>query len=210
MQWPSAAGTDPREPVLAGFIVNRERLLATALANDADIAQIVLQGPPGSGKTVLLAQLANRLGERGDAVAWLSMEPADNDAGQLLTRILAALATVLFRAGSSAAETLSRLAVPRDPDDGFVESVAERLPIGEPLWLLLDDTDAAGGPLDGLPGATARHRGRPSPHGARLPVGAAAASLTAGAHLRGVRARLRLAGVPTRGGSGSLRGTWRG
>jgi LuxR family maltose regulon positive regulatory protein len=142
------------EPALAGFVVERGRLVDTALAAVDGAEQIVLRAPAGSGKTVLLAQLAARLRERGEAVAWLGLEPADNDAGHLLTRLVAALSEGAARAATVADGELARLAAPPgDPvDTGYLRLVADALAADRPAWLLLDDVHALapGRSADGL------------------------------------------------------------
>jgi LuxR family transcriptional regulator, maltose regulon positive regulatory protein len=150
----STLGTGLREPAIGHFVVERGRLVAGALAAADGAEQVVLRAPAGSGKTVLLAQLAAGLRERGDMVAWLGLEPADNDAGHLLTRLVAAVADGAARAAVPADDELARLATPpRDPvDAGYLRLLADALPADSPVWLLLDDVHALspGRAADGL------------------------------------------------------------
>src|SRR6266702_740807 len=66
----------------------------------------LISAPAGFGKTTLLAQW---LAQSGLPVAWLSLEPEDNDPVRFLTYLIAALQTVDCRLGTSALARLRTL-----------------------------------------------------------------------------------------------------
>jgi len=67
--------------------VPRPRLLA-ALDNAMDVSLVLLSAGPGAGKTVLLAEWAQR---RSDQVAWLCPAPDDNEPGRFRALVTSAL-----------------------------------------------------------------------------------------------------------------------
>jgi LuxR family transcriptional regulator, maltose regulon positive regulatory protein len=76
-------------PVARGSVPRVALLDRLAGALDATLVSVV--APPGYGKTALLSQWAARTGHR---VAWLSLEPDDNDPAVLLACIASALGRV--------------------------------------------------------------------------------------------------------------------
>ena len=108
-----------------------ERLLAAPAAR-----LVCVVAPPGYGKTTLLAQWAER---RSGAVAWVSLDPRDNDPAVLLTYLAAALdrvepidpqiARVLASPGAAASASL----VPR-----FVAGLAS---MTRPVTVVLDNLE---------------------------------------------------------------------
>jgi LuxR family transcriptional regulator, maltose regulon positive regulatory protein len=74
-------------PWLRPGIVARTDLVERLLAAPAG-AVVCLVAPPGYGKTTLLAQWAQR---RGDRAGWVTVEPHDNDPAVLLTYLAEAL-----------------------------------------------------------------------------------------------------------------------
>ena len=73
---------------------------------------IFISAPAGFGKTTLLTQW---LAHSDTPVAWLSLEPQDNDSVRFLTYLIAALQTVDAHVGTSALELL-RSAQPTPPE----------------------------------------------------------------------------------------------
>jgi ATP/maltotriose-dependent transcriptional regulator MalT len=63
----------------------------------------LISAPAGFGKTTLLAQW---LVESGTPVAWLSLEPEDNDPTRFLSYLIAALQTLDAQIGTTALELL--------------------------------------------------------------------------------------------------------
>ncbi|WP_454712427.1 LuxR C-terminal-related transcriptional regulator [Cupriavidus nantongensis] len=87
---PALAGTARRG---AMRVVARERLLAR-LTEARRRRCIVLHGPAGCGKTALLKAWRMELLGLGFDVAWLTLEPADNDLTRWLDQLLGCLADV--------------------------------------------------------------------------------------------------------------------
>ncbi len=77
----------------------------------------LISAPAGFGKTTLLAQWLAQSGLPVAPVAWLSLEPEDNDPVRFLTYLIAALQTVDCRLGTSA------LALLRTPKPSPLETV---------------------------------------------------------------------------------------
>lgn len=73
-----------------GGLIERPRLLA--LIDQVETQQITLiKGGAGFGKTTLAVSFANKLLDRGHAVAWLALEADDNEAGRFLRYMVQAL-----------------------------------------------------------------------------------------------------------------------
>ena len=73
-------------------VVPRAALLASTRARAAAARLVLVQAPAGYGKTTLLAQLAGALAtEAKTAVAWVSLDPEDNDCNRLFAAVFAAL-----------------------------------------------------------------------------------------------------------------------
>src|SRR6266487_6204551 len=99
----------------------------------------LISAPAGFGKTTLLAQWLAQSGLPVAPVAWLSLEPEDNDPVRFLTYLIAALQTVDCRLGTSA------LALLRTPQPSPLETVLALLTNdlmvdeAEKIALVLDD-----------------------------------------------------------------------
>ena len=76
-------------PSMPGRLVARQRLFAL-LDNGVRGPVTLVAAPAGAGKTLLLASWAALAAPPGP-VAWLSLDPADNDPGRLWAYVLAAL-----------------------------------------------------------------------------------------------------------------------
>ena len=77
-------------PAASGFAVER-----TAISNQVFLAfgskVVLVRAPPGFGKTTVMAQLFARYRQEGTAVAWLTLDEADNDLPRFLSYVLVAL-----------------------------------------------------------------------------------------------------------------------
>ena len=109
----------------------------------------LVSAPAGAGKTTLLASWGSSRQPPGP-VAWLSLDPADNQAGKFWAYALAALG----RSGAVPGDSpLRALAPPPDPDERFLAPLVSGLAkLPAPVVLVLDDlhsiTDAT--VLEGL------------------------------------------------------------
>ena len=135
---------DPLAPLLAtklhrprprAHLVPRSHLL-DRLQQGVAGALTLVSAPAGFGKTTLLAQW---LASTRASVAWLSLEPEDNEPTRFLTYLIAALQTLDPRLGASA------LALLRPPQPAELETVLTVLANdllrgpGEDFALVLDD-----------------------------------------------------------------------
>jgi LuxR family maltose regulon positive regulatory protein len=123
-------------PVARPGLVARDRLYAT-LASGGSRKLTVLEAPPGSGKTTLVAQWQESERETRP-FAWLSLDEGDNDPAQFWTYVVEALRTVAgsgFGAGAvallSAREDVRTLALPA--------LINELAALDRELVLVLDD-----------------------------------------------------------------------
>jgi ATP/maltotriose-dependent transcriptional regulator MalT len=73
-------------PPMATDTVRRERLLSLA-QTAADVPLTLVSAPAGCGKSTLASQWLGLIGCRS---AWLSLDPADSDLTQFLSKVLAA------------------------------------------------------------------------------------------------------------------------
>ncbi|HVV11482.1 LuxR C-terminal-related transcriptional regulator [Amycolatopsis sp.] len=126
-------------------LVSRPRLLSIL---DRPAAVTLVCAPAGAGKTLLLADWARAHGV--DSVAWVSLDPDDNDDRRFFSAVLAALGTRVPEGNP-----LRELAVPAEPSarPGFLARLAEALDeLPRPLWLVLDDLHelTGPGPIEGL------------------------------------------------------------
>jgi LuxR family transcriptional regulator, maltose regulon positive regulatory protein len=116
-------------------VVPRLRLLET-LRRGSDQRLTLVCAPAGFGKTTLLAEW---LAEPGDArsVAWLSLEPADNDPVTFWTYVVSALQSTVPGVGSSALELLD--ASPLQAELVVTTLLNELGAAPHRVWLVLDD-----------------------------------------------------------------------
>ena len=121
-------------PVPSTRTIARTRLLARLDAAVVRPLTLVSAGP-GWGKTELVAHWAHH-GDRPGPVAWLALEPDDDDPARLWTHLLVALR----RSGATAGSPLESLQPPVDLDGTFVDRVVEGLAErSAPVVLVLED-----------------------------------------------------------------------
>jgi LuxR family transcriptional regulator, maltose regulon positive regulatory protein len=92
--------TKLRPPSRRGRLVERPALLQRLSAQPRPRLALI-QAPAGFGKSSLLSQLYHSLRADGEAAAWLSVDPADNDCSRFLQHLIAALELlgIAFAAG---------------------------------------------------------------------------------------------------------------
>jgi LuxR family maltose regulon positive regulatory protein len=122
-------------PRLRARLVTRSHL-TQHLQQGMEQAVTLISAPAGFGKTTLLAQW---IAERGLPVAYLSLEPEDNDPVRFLSYVIAALRVVDAHLGATA---LARLGTPQPPPPETVMALLSndlvRSTTGE-FALVLDD-----------------------------------------------------------------------
>src|SRR5215218_4610733 len=122
-------------PWLRPGIVARTELVERLLVASAG-AVVCVVAPPGYGKTTLLAQWAQR---RGDRVGWVTVDPHDNDPAVLLTYLAVALDRIapidldIFKLLASPASHVAPTVVPR--------LAAAMSATTEPVTLILDHVE---------------------------------------------------------------------
>src|SRR5215472_5101539 len=141
---PSARPGGSRDPLLFTKLhVPRPRVqlvprfhLIKRLHQGMECVLTLVSAPAGFGKTTLLAQW---LAERNAPVAWLSLEPEDNDPVRFLTYLVAALQTVDAHLGVTALELL-RTQEPPPPETVVALLTHDLLRfLAEDVALVLDD-----------------------------------------------------------------------
>ncbi|MYS24278.1 LuxR family transcriptional regulator, maltose regulon positive regulatory protein, partial [Streptomyces sp. DvalAA-14] len=103
---------------------------------------VVVSGPPGAGKTVLLAEWSRGPVARGDC-AWLGLDPRENPPGRLWGAVLHALRGI--RPDLSVATSVQEWTPDHWLEDLLPSLVAE-LAAGPPLTLILDGLEAVTDP----------------------------------------------------------------
>jgi len=121
----------PRPPV---DCVRRERLFELLDAAEG-LPLTLVAAPAGFGKSVLVAGWAR---ERAEALAWLSLDRADDSSARFWSYVVAALQTIDEGLGRSAQQILRS---PQPPDDEAVVTtlVNDLAELSDPVVLVLDD-----------------------------------------------------------------------
>jgi LuxR family maltose regulon positive regulatory protein len=99
----------------------------------------LISAPAGFGKTTLLVEWLEGLAGEGGAVAWLSLDEADNDPARFLSYLVAALQTLEKRIGEG---VLSSLRTPGSPPVAGALTgtlLNELASLAEEITLVLDD-----------------------------------------------------------------------
>ncbi|WP_162605794.1 helix-turn-helix transcriptional regulator [Jiangella aurantiaca] len=129
----------------------RTRLLAKVDSAAArGVAVTLVSAPAGAGKTMLLAQCWRWVHQRGDAVAWLSLDDYDNDPFVMWSGILRACGRAVRGLDPPAEVRLGALRPPSEAgNSGFLTAFFDALSsLPGTLWIILDDvhviTSAAG------------------------------------------------------------------
>ena len=125
-------------PQLRRPLVARPRL-SERLRHGAQSRLTLLSAPAGFGKTTLLAEWLGATPGEDRFVAWLSLDPADNDPASFWTGVVTALQTAVPGVGTAALELLAspQTPVPDRPGAHHRAQRARRCP--ELVWLVLDD-----------------------------------------------------------------------
>jgi LuxR family maltose regulon positive regulatory protein len=124
-------------PRLRRGLVARPRLIER-MDRGAESKLTLISAPPGFGKTTLLAEWLVAAPPDGRSVAWLSLDPADNEAAPFWTYLVAALQAVAPGVGATAPSLLQGPQPP--PIETVLASVLNELgavPID--VVLVLDD-----------------------------------------------------------------------
>ncbi len=136
--------------------VPRSRLVARPRLHDlldrgADARLTLISAPAGFGKTTLLAEWLARLPQSGQAVAWLSLDDADDEPSVFWSHVIAALHSALERTGA----TLPDLLAGAPADDAFIAILLNQLTeLDRSVVLILDDLHLVGHPDIGAQLAT--------------------------------------------------------
>jgi LuxR family maltose regulon positive regulatory protein len=112
--------------------------LESALCANPHARVLLLAAPAGFGKTSALVALAQARAQSGQAVAWLSLGPGDDEPSRFLLQLIEALAGLLPGFGSEALAYLQNTM--RVPVSAVMESLLVDLAqLDTPLLLVLDD-----------------------------------------------------------------------
>lgn len=123
-------------PQLRRPFVARPRL-SERLRRGAESRLTLLSAPAGFGKTTLLAEWLAATSAEDRCVAWLSLDPADNDPASFWTGVVTAFQSALPGVGSAALELSSSSPVPTDLV--LTTVLNELAAVPGVLWLVLDD-----------------------------------------------------------------------
>jgi LuxR family maltose regulon positive regulatory protein len=120
----------------------RRRLVARprldeCLARGTESALTLVSAPAGFGKTTLLTEWLATAPADGRSVAWLSLDPRDNDPAVFWTYLVAALQAVEPAVGAGARSLLQS---PQSPAEAILESLLNDLSgVSNDVVLVLDD-----------------------------------------------------------------------
>lgn len=123
-------------PKLRRGLVARPRL-GERLRRGAESRLTLVSGPAGFGKTTLLAEWLGETSGEDRSVAWLSLDPSDNEPVSFWTYVVNALQTALPGLGSSALELIESAPFPTELVLTTVLNELAAAPHG--VWLVLDD-----------------------------------------------------------------------
>ena len=134
-QW-SILETKLIPPKAAGSTVAREKIVSKATFG-AQAKLVLLEAPAGYGKTSALAQVHGTLSAMKRRVAWISLDPADNDHASFLCHIVESVRQSGLRFGGNAA-TLLRSGAPLPASVLRTCLLNELMTLDEELYLFLD------------------------------------------------------------------------
>ena len=97
-----------------------------------------MSAPAGFGKTTLLAEWLGETPNDDRSVAWLSLDPADNEPASFWTYVVTALQGAVPSVGSSALELITSSS-PLPTDLVFTTLLNELAAAPGDVWLVLDD-----------------------------------------------------------------------
>lgn len=122
-------------PKLRGDLVARPRLLERLRRAGSRLS--LVSAPAGFGKTTLLAEWLDATPGDDRAVAWVSLDPSDNEPARFWTYVVTALQGAVPTVGSGSLELLS--SAPLATDLGLTTLLNELAAAPGEVWLVLDD-----------------------------------------------------------------------
>lgn len=122
-------------PKLRGDLVARPRLLERLRRPGSRLS--LVSAPAGFGKTTLLAEWLDATPGDDRAVAWVSLDPSDNEPARFWTYVVTALQGAVPIVGSGSLELLS--SAPLATDLGLTTLLNELAAAPGEVWLVLDD-----------------------------------------------------------------------
>ncbi len=129
-----------RIPTRQRGLISRPRLNALLRAGTEAMLTVV-SAPAGFGKTTLLADWAQETAGEGGRVAWLSLEPSDQEPAAFWGAVFAALDTVVPGIGPALPEIAPAA---RFPAEHVLAAVLDELAAHpKDIWLVLDDYHVA-------------------------------------------------------------------
>lgn len=123
-------------PKLRRGLVARPKLLER-LRLGAEARLTLVSAPAGFGKTTLLADWLGETPDDDRSVAWLSLDPSDNEPASFWTYVVTALKGAVPSVGASALEIITSSPLPTDLMLATLLNELAAAP-GE-VWLVLDD-----------------------------------------------------------------------
>ena len=104
---------------------------------------MVIRAPAGFGKTTVMAEWWGRLGERGVARGWLTLDEGDNDVSRFLAHLRAAMAAIDPACGAAPQEEYGA----EKPAAGMLMDLMDCVATQDaPFALFLDDYETIGNP----------------------------------------------------------------
>lgn len=126
-------------PGASRFEVLRQAVIDRVAAS-SDSQLVLVRAPAGFGKTTAMKQLAAHYRERGVAIAWLTLDEADND----VSRFITALSAAIDVGESSEAPRRSK---PIRNEDRVVSIMERIVATGRPMAFFFDDFEVLRNPV---------------------------------------------------------------
>lgn len=124
-------------PAAAAQAINRDAVCSLICSTQATL--VLLSAPAGFGKTTSMSQAYRELKARQSAVAWLTLDPADNDLGRMGMYVVAALRSIFAELSIDPGELDALRGDFSAANSRIYRLLDEMPPLNTPFVLFLDE-----------------------------------------------------------------------
>ncbi|MEO9601258.1 LuxR C-terminal-related transcriptional regulator [Parasphingorhabdus sp.] len=118
--------------------VDRERLIHAVLSDDSPANVITITGAAGSGKSILMGQLSQKIALQGHASCWISLDSEDDELSAFLSYFTAGLSQIKARLGERAYQMIDSNHI-GEPSVIFRTICEDISQLSSPAFIFLDD-----------------------------------------------------------------------